>query len=81
MKAGSRGEAESIFARYLPLIRYENQPIIKLTLRKEMLYRRGAIAHPTLRPPFTAISAGTLDEIGWVFARVGITDPTAKIVF
>ncbi len=79
-KAGRMGDAEAIFDRYLPLIRYENQPIINLTIRKEMLYRRGAIAHPALRPPFTPVSAGTLDEIGWVFARVGITDPTAKIV-
>ncbi|MBN8639805.1 MAG: dihydrodipicolinate synthase family protein [Anaerolineae bacterium] len=79
-KAGRMAEAEAIFDRYLPLIRYENQPIINLTIRKEMLYRRGAIAHAALRSPFTPVSPGTLDEIGWVFARVGISDPTQKIV-
>ena len=79
-KAGRMAEAEAIFDRYLPLIRYENQPIINLTIRKEMLYRRGAIDNPALRPPFAPVSPGTLDEIGWVFARVGITNPTAKIV-
>jgi len=73
--------AAQIFDRYLPLIRYENQPVINLTIRKEMLYRRGAIAHPALRNPFTPITEATHREIDWVFQRVGITDPTQKIVF
>lgn len=80
-RAGKQVEAEAIFDRYLPLIRYENQPVINLTIRKEMLYRRGAIAHPALRNPFVPISEGTYDEIGWLFQRVGISDPTQKIIF
>ncbi len=80
-KAGRMADAEAIFDRYLPLIRYENQPVINLTIRKEMLYRRGAIAHPALRNPFTPITEATHREIDWVFQRVGITDPTQKIVF
>ncbi len=71
--------AEQIFDKYLPLIRYENQPIINLTIRKELLYRRGAMASPTLRNPYVPIDAGTHDEIGWVLKRVGITDPTKKV--
>ncbi len=71
--------AEQIFDKYLPLIRYENQPIINLTIRKELLYRRGAMATPTLRNPFVAIDAGTHDELDWVLKRVGITDPTKKV--
>ncbi len=78
-QAGNHPRAEQIFDKYLPLIRYENQPIINLTIRKEILYRRGAMAHPTLRNPFVPIDAGTHDEIGWVLKRVGITDPTQKI--
>jgi 4-hydroxy-tetrahydrodipicolinate synthase len=76
---GNSLRAEQIFDKYLPLIRYENQPIINLTIRKELLYRRGAMATPTLRSPFVPIDAGTHDEIGWVLNRVGISDPTKKI--
>jgi 4-hydroxy-tetrahydrodipicolinate synthase len=74
-------EAERIFDHYLPLIRYENQPKINLTIRKELLYRRAAIAHPTPRDPFAPIDAGTHDEITWILKRVGITDPAQKLTF
>lgn len=72
-------DAAYIFDRYLPLIRYENQPVVNLTIRKELLYRRGAIAHPTPRQPFAAIDAGTQDEITWILERVGISNPTQKL--
>ncbi|HYO89937.1 MAG TPA: dihydrodipicolinate synthase family protein [Candidatus Limnocylindrales bacterium] len=78
-QAGDRARAGAVFDRYLPLIRYENQPIINLSIRKMLLYRRGAMATPLLRPPFTGIDAGTLDELTWVLERVGISDPTQKV--
>jgi 4-hydroxy-tetrahydrodipicolinate synthase len=77
---GRRSDAERIFDHYLPLIRYENQPVINLTIRKELLRRRGAIANARLREPFVPIDAGTQAEIGWIFKRVGIDDPTKKII-
>ncbi len=80
-KAGDMARAEQIFDRYLPLIRFENQPKINLTIRKELLYRRGAIAHPTPRDPFIPIDSGTHEEIDWLFKRVGITEPTQKLSF
>lgn len=80
-RAGNLAEAERIFDLYLPLIRYENQPVINLTIRKELLYRRGAIANATPRNPFAPIDAGTQAEIDWILKRVGITDPTQKLVF
>jgi 4-hydroxy-tetrahydrodipicolinate synthase len=79
--AGDMPRAERIFDQYLPLIRYENQPIINLTLRKALLHRRGAIAHPTPRNPFPPLAAGTLDEMEWILRRVGITDPTQTLPF
>ena len=78
-KAGRLSQAEAIFDRYLPLIRYENQPQINLTIRKAFLHRRGAIADPTPRQPFNPIDAGTQDEIDWLLRRVGIADPTQKL--
>jgi 4-hydroxy-tetrahydrodipicolinate synthase len=80
-KAGDTGKAELIFDHFLPLIRYENQPVINLTIRKELLYRRGAMAYPTLRQPFAPIDAGTQEEIGWILKRVGISDAKQKITF
>jgi len=77
---GARAAAEAIFDCYLPLIRYENQPIINLTIRKELLRRRGAIACAAPREPFTPINAETHAEIDWILRRVGIADPTRKIV-
>lgn len=79
--AGDRQRAERIFDQYLPLIRFENQPVINLSIRKALLQRRGAIAAPTLRPPFAAIDAETHQEIDWMLRRVGITDPTQRIHF
>jgi 4-hydroxy-tetrahydrodipicolinate synthase len=82
-KAHSEGrlaEAERIFDTYLPLIRYENQPVINLTIRKELLRRRGAIKNAALREPFAPIDAGTHQEIDWIFKRVGIEDPAQKII-
>jgi 4-hydroxy-tetrahydrodipicolinate synthase len=76
---GRREEAEQIFDYYLPLIRFENQPIINLSIRKELLYRRGAITSPALRTPFVGLDDGTQQEISWILRRVGIDDPTAKL--
>lgn len=78
---GNHAEAERIFDKYLPLIRYENQPIINLSIRKELLRRRGAIDNAVLRTPFAPIDAGTHEEIGWMLKRVGIEDPTVKVSF
>lgn len=76
---GRIADAEAIFDRYLPLIRYENQPQINLTIRKEFLRRRGAISNATPREPFNPIDQGTHDEISWLLERVGISDPTQKL--
>jgi 4-hydroxy-tetrahydrodipicolinate synthase len=78
---GRANHAERIFDHYLPLIRFENQPVINLTIRKELLRRRGSIADARLRDPFVPIDAGTHAEIDWIFERVGITDPTQMLTF
>ena len=50
--------AEDVFDAYLPLLRYDAQPGVGLAVRKELLFRRGAIASPTARsvPYFQAVS-------------------------
>jgi 4-hydroxy-tetrahydrodipicolinate synthase len=79
--AGRLAEAERIFDRYLPLIRFENQPLINLSIRKELLYRRGAIACPVLRDPYVPIDEGTHQEIDWILRRVGISNPAQPLTF
>lgn len=78
---GQHDDAERIFDHYLPLIRFENQPVINLTIRKELLRRRGAMADSRLREPFAPIDAGTHAEIDWILRRVGIDDPTLPVTF
>lgn len=78
-RSGDAERAAHIFDHYLPLIRFENQPIINLAIRKSLLKRRGAIAHATLRQPYAAIDAGTEAEIDRVLRRVGISDPTQQV--
>jgi len=78
-KASRITDAEVLFDRYLPLIRYENQPKLNLTIRKALLQRRQAITNATPRPPFTLLDAGTHQEISRLLQRVGIDDPTQRL--
>ncbi len=78
-EAGDPDRATAIFDRYLPLIRFENQQMINLSIRKELLYLRGAIATPLLREPFAPIDAGTRGESLQILRRVGISDPRTML--
>lgn len=62
-QAGDRDRASDIFDAYLPLVRYESQPGLGLAVRKFILARRGAIAHPTLRRPGAALSSQSTREL------------------
>ncbi len=56
---GKPEEAEDLFDIYLPLVRHEVQPAIGLALRKEVLFRRGAIKSPKQRAPGSSLTATT----------------------
>ena len=51
MRAGGFAAARAAWAPWLPLSVFEAQGPYALALRKELLRRRGAIAHATVRPP------------------------------
>ena len=70
--AGDRDGAAEVFYRYMPLIRFENQPRINLALRKHIYFTRGAIASPRVRAPFTPVDAGTLADLDDILARLGL---------
>jgi 4-hydroxy-tetrahydrodipicolinate synthase len=80
-RTGEPAAAAAIFDHYLPLIRFENQPVINLAIRKLLLRRRGAIAWEGLRKPFAPIDAGTEAELERILKRVGISDPTQTVTF
>ncbi len=64
--------ASEIFDRYLPLIQFEGQPVVGLSIRKELLRRRGAIESAVTRGTIREIDASTAEELDEVLARVGI---------
>ena len=57
--AGRRDRSADLFYRYVPLMRFEFQEGIGIAIRKEVLRRRGAIAHAGVRAPGTPLDPGT----------------------
>lgn len=67
---GKPEEAEDLFDLYLPLVRHEVQPAIGLALRKEVLFRRGAIKSPRQRAPGSSLTAADKTELDSLIARL-----------
>ncbi len=67
--AGDAEGAEDVFDVYLPLLRYEAQPGTGLAVRKELLFRRGALASPAVRTPGLTLTAEDHREIDGLVAR------------
>lgn len=70
MAAGGEEEALDRYDLYLPLVRYEQQPGLGLAVRKHVLWRRGALASPTLRPPAPRLSPETRAEVDRLMDRL-----------
>jgi len=60
---GSHSDATGIFHQWLPLIKLEAQQTIGVALRKEILRRRGALPHATVRRPAPLLDTGTIREL------------------
>ncbi len=69
-RSGRKEEAADAFYRSVALMRFEFQEGIGMAIRKEMLHRRGAIAHAAVRPPAPALDASTLAALSKVVAWV-----------
>ena len=61
--AGEVEKARDLFYRWLPLIRYENQTGIGLSVRKHILARRGLLTSPAVRPPTPGIDQAMQEEL------------------
>ncbi len=69
---GDRDGAAAIFDRFATLIRFENQAVLNLPIRKLVYTRRGAIAHATVRAPGVPPDAGTIADLDDVLRRTGL---------
>ena len=72
-QAGDRERARDLFTLALPLITFEAQPGVGL--RKELLKRRGAIAHATVRQPAAILDALSLQLLDDLLAVVPMPIP------
>src|SRR5688500_7597285 len=70
--SGDRDGATEVFYKYLPIIRFENQPRINLALRKHIYHLRGVIASSRVRSPFTPVDADTLGDLDDILMRLSL---------
>ncbi len=74
-RAGKIDEAADVFYRFVPLMRFEFQEGIGMAIRKEVLKRRGVIAHAGTRAPGPTLDASTgaaLDRVlNWTAKQEG----------
>lgn len=70
--SGDIDGATEVFYRYCPLIRFEAQDGISMTLRKEIYARRGAIVSAQPRRPYSALDAGTLRDLDDLLTRLDL---------
>jgi 4-hydroxy-tetrahydrodipicolinate synthase len=69
-KKGEIDAAHDLFDRYLPLLDYEAQGFWGVAARKEVMRRRGAIRHATMRRPGPSLSGHHLAEIDLLLRRL-----------
>jgi 4-hydroxy-tetrahydrodipicolinate synthase len=74
---GDRETAALLFDRYASVIRFENQALLNLPIRKLVYQQRGAIAHATVRAPGGAVDPGTASDLGELLQRTGLASHLA----
>jgi 4-hydroxy-tetrahydrodipicolinate synthase len=67
---GKISEAHDLFDSYLPLLSHENQSQWGVAVRKEVLRRRGAIRHATMRAPGPRLTAPDQADIDHLLNRL-----------
>ena len=76
---GRRDAAHDLFDAHLPLLRYEQQPGVGLSVRKYILMRRGLLSSDAQRAPRATFSAAARAEVDYLLARVARHDPRARV--
>jgi 4-hydroxy-tetrahydrodipicolinate synthase len=78
-KQSCRDAAHDLFDAHLPLIRYEQQPGVGLSVRKYVMKRRGILSSDAQRKPSSALSARARAEVEYLLARVARYDRRADL--
>ncbi len=78
-QAGQRDAAHDLFDAHLPLLRYEQQPAIGLSVRKYTMMRRGLIASDAQRKPGARITPAAVAETEYLLGRLARVDARAKV--
>lgn len=78
-KAGQRDLAHNLFDAHLPLIRYEQQPGVGLSVRKYVLTKRGILSSPAQRKPGATLTAAAREEVDYLLSRLARTDKRADL--
>ncbi len=71
-RAGDEEAAIERFHRWMPLIRFENQQLLNLPIRKHIYMRRGAMASDKVRAPGPTIDEQTKADLGDLLRRLGL---------
>jgi 4-hydroxy-tetrahydrodipicolinate synthase len=69
-RAGDEAAAVERFHRWMPLIRFENQQLLNLPIRKRIYMRRGAIASDKLRSPGPVLDEQTVADLDDLITRL-----------
>lgn len=80
-RSGERAAAADLFFGILPLVRFEFQPALGTSLRKEILVRRGAIRTAAVRHPGGPADPVTLHQLDRILdhlAARGYVEPLVK---
>jgi 4-hydroxy-tetrahydrodipicolinate synthase len=70
-RAGNADAAVARFSRWMPLIRFENQQLMNLPIRKHVYMRRGAIASDKVRAPGPTLDAATIADLDALLDQLG----------
>lgn len=78
-QAGQREQAHDLFDAHLPLLRYEQQPGVGLSVRKYILMRRGLLSSAAQRKPAAPFSATARAEVDHLLQRLARHDARAAV--
>jgi 4-hydroxy-tetrahydrodipicolinate synthase len=78
-KSGKRDAAHDLFDAHLPMMRYEQQPGVGLTVRKYVLQKRGIISSSAQRKPGAVITPQARAEVDYLLSRVARVDRRANL--
>lgn len=77
--AGQREEAHDLFDAHLPLLRYEQQPGVGLSVRKYILMKRGLMTSAAQRKPAAPFTKLAQQEVDHLLKRLAKHDKRAQV--